>query len=104
MEDTDPDFVAVARVSDLPPVGGLEVTVQGRRIAIFKTSAGYFATEAECPHKGGPLAAGWAENETLFCPLHGWEFDLRTGICQNARRPIECYLVKEIDGEIRIRI
>lgn len=95
----DTEFITVARLSDLPPLGGLEVTVNGRRIAIFKTPSGLFATDAECPHKGGPLAAGWVENDKVFCPLHGWEFDLRTGECHTkSERPITCFAIR-LNGE-----
>ena len=54
--------------------------MQGRRIAVFHTRAGeVFATQAECPHRVGPLADGLLGGTTLVCPLHAWKFDLRTG-------------------------
>jgi len=99
------NFITIARVSELPPTGRLEVTLNGRRIAIFKISSGIVATAAECPHRGGPLVAGWVENETVFCPLHGWEFDLRTGNCTNRpEKGIECYQLSIVGDEIRIRL
>jgi nitrite reductase (NADH) small subunit len=38
-----------------------------------------FATQAQCPHRGGPLADGLLGGSVLICPLHGWKFDVRTG-------------------------
>jgi len=38
-----------------------------------------FATDATCPHKGGPLADGMIGTRTLVCPLHGCGYDLETG-------------------------
>ena len=35
--------------------------------------------QAECPHRGGPLADGLVGGTTLICPLHAWKFDLTTG-------------------------
>lgn len=34
-----------------------------------------------CPHKGAPLSAGEFGDGMVVCPLHGWEFDVRTGEC-----------------------
>jgi nitrite reductase/ring-hydroxylating ferredoxin subunit len=99
------DLVTIARVCDLPPEGRLEVALQGRRIALFRTPSGVFATAAECPHRGGPLVAGWVDKETVYCPLHGWEFDLRTGKCAGHEgKSVECYEVSIEEDEIRIRL
>jgi len=35
----------------------------------------------ECPHQAGSLADGFVEGDIAVCPLHGWEFDLRSGAC-----------------------
>jgi len=35
----------------------------------------------ECPHQAGSLADGFVEGDIVTCPLHGWEFDLRSGAC-----------------------
>ena len=42
-------------------------------------SGNVFATSAECPHRGGPLADGLVGGDTVICPMHGFAFDLRTG-------------------------
>ncbi len=36
--------------------------------------------ENKCPHKGGPLCDGIVSGATVVCPLHGWRFDLDTGV------------------------
>jgi nitrite reductase/ring-hydroxylating ferredoxin subunit len=101
----DTDFVPVCRLSDLPSAGGLEVTVQGRRLAVFKTNAGVFATDAFCPHRGAPLWAGCVEGHSLFCPLHGWEFDIRHGYCRtDPERPVAVHQVKQVGEEIFVRL
>jgi nitrite reductase (NADH) small subunit len=47
---------------------------------VFRTRAGeIFAVQAECPHRGGPLADGLVGGTTLICPLHAWKFDLASG-------------------------
>ncbi|MEP7190292.1 MAG: Rieske 2Fe-2S domain-containing protein [Roseiflexaceae bacterium] len=63
------------------PVGeGRVFDISGLRIAVFHTRGGaVYATQASCPHRGGPLADGLIGGSTLVCPLHAWKFDLATG-------------------------
>jgi nitrite reductase (NADH) small subunit len=101
----DTEFVAVARLMDLPATGGLDVMVGGQKITLFKTKDGVFATDGICPHRGGPLSAGWVEAGKVFCPLHGWEFDLRTGVCPTREdRPIQCYPVRVEGDEVQVNL
>lgn len=72
--------VELVPLSAIPPGEGRTVEAFGRRIAIFHTRVGsVFAVQAECPHRGGPLADGLVGGTTLICPLHAWKFDLATG-------------------------
>ena len=63
------------------PLGEARVfQVDGHAIAVFRCRTGeLFATSAECPHRGGPLADGVVGGHAVICPLHGYLFDLRTG-------------------------
>lgn len=63
------------------PLGEARVfRVDGREVAVFRCRSGdVYAVEAECPHRGGPLADGLVGNHSVICPLHGFVFDLRTG-------------------------
>ena len=95
----------VARLEDLPDVGGKEVEVDGKRICLFKQNGEVFATAALCPHKGVPLAVGCVENGAVICAMHGWEFDLWTGNCRNVPgHEVKTYAVKVEDGKIRLKI
>ena len=99
------DFVTVARMDDLPGVGGVELSVEGRTLAIFKTESGVFATESMCPHRGGRLFAGWVEQGKVYCPMHGWDFDLRTGACgSHPEQPIKCFETRVIEGNLQVRL
>ena len=70
----------IGPLSMIPLGEGRNIQVLGERIAIFHTRAGaVFAVQAECPHRGGPLADGLVGGNTLICPLHSWKFDLTTG-------------------------
>src|SRR5262245_38213341 len=57
------------------------VTVDGAGVALFRRGDEIFAIGNECPHQGGSLCDGWVEGDIVTCPLHGWEFDLRSGAC-----------------------
>lgn len=83
---------AIAVLSEIPPGEGRNFEIAGQRIALFHTRSGeVFATEAECPHKGGPLADGLVGGETLVCPLHSWKFNLKTGEPLLGTCPIATY-------------
>lgn len=72
--------VKLGALSSIPPGEGRNFDANGETIAVFHTRAGgVFATQAECPHRGGPLADGLIGGTTLICPLHSWKFDLATG-------------------------
>jgi nitrite reductase (NADH) small subunit len=79
----------------LIPVGeGRNFEIAGQRIAVFHTRAGQvFATQAECPHKNGPLADGLVGGNTVICPLHSWKFDLSTGEAVMGSCTLKTYLV-----------
>jgi nitrite reductase (NADH) small subunit len=69
----------------VPPGEGRTFLVGQRAIAVFRTRSGdLFATDAQCPHRGGPLADGLVGGCLVACPLHGFRFDLRTGESQGS--------------------
>lgn len=74
------DFIEVARVSDVPVGAVRGAAIGDRRIAIYHTAAGFFASDNTCPHRGGPLAEGDLMGVEIVCPWHLWSFDVRTGI------------------------
>ena len=63
------------------PLGeGRRFEIGGASIAVFRSRQGrVFATQAECPHRAGPLADGLIGGDTLICPLHNFKFNLETG-------------------------
>ena len=97
-------FVRVGRAGDVPLLEGRAVTVGGRRIAVFRTEAGYHAIGAVCPHAGGPLADGIVGDSCVTCPLHNRRFDLRTGAGIGGHPGVESHEVVELDGELWLRV
>ena len=75
----------VAEPEGIPPGQSVEVTVEGKEVALFNVDGTYYAVGGRCPHRSGPLAKGRVETvegkPAVRCPLHGWLFELETGRC-----------------------
>ncbi len=87
----------------VPPGEGKAFEVRGRRVAVFRGRSGeLFATQAECPHKGGPLADGIVGGGTVICPLHAYKYDLKNGQpLGNGCPALQTYRVElGMDGEM----
>jgi nitrite reductase/ring-hydroxylating ferredoxin subunit/uncharacterized membrane protein len=76
--------------------------INGRRLVLARTEAGYVAFDDRCTHRGGSLAGGVMIAGTVQCPWHGSQFDCRTGrvAAGPAEQPIEVYPVREEQGRI----
>ena len=104
---TDPaEEYRVAGVSEIPPGEGRAFEVEGTRVAVFRTRTGQvFATQAECPHKRGPLADGLVGGTTVVCPLHDRIYDLATGAALVGECDIRVYPVRVAqDGAILLTL
>ncbi len=86
------------RVEDVPLGEGRAITLDGRRIAIFRAPAGWFALDAACPHRGGPLADGIVCDNAVICPLHDRRYDLAGGEALNADDSVTAHAV-ELQGD-----
>ena len=97
------EFVAVANADQIMSDRGLRVMVGGRELALFNVGGQFYALDGQCPHRGGPLGEGITENGRVYCPLHGWEFDVKTGACiNNPAKPVACFPARVLDGKVEI--
>jgi nitrite reductase/ring-hydroxylating ferredoxin subunit len=71
----------ICRLSELEEGRGRLFEVDGRSLAVFRVGGEVMAVDDECPHRGGSLAFGDLQGKTVYCPMHAWPFDLRTGHC-----------------------
>jgi nitrite reductase (NADH) small subunit len=91
--------VTVCRLSELPAGQGYLVEAGGEEIAVFRVGDEVYAVENTCPHRGGPLAFGDLRGATVYCPLHAWGFDVRTGRCDEfPDAPLRTFPV-HVEGE-----
>jgi nitrite reductase/ring-hydroxylating ferredoxin subunit len=51
-------FVTVARLGEIPPGTGRQVTVGERWVGLFNLDGQYHAIDNVCLHRGGPLCEG----------------------------------------------
>jgi len=97
------EFVAVVEANQIPSDRGLSVNAGGRELALFKIDGQFYALDGRCPHRGGPLGEGITEDGRVYCPLHGWEFDVQTGSCiNNPEKPVACFPARVLDGKVEI--
>src|SRR5262245_2071052 len=91
--------VKVLELSALKPDTPGLATVAGQDVAVFRRGDEVFAIGNECPHQGGSLCDGMIEGDIVVCPLHGWEFDLRTAACMTVPgESVPRYQVSVEDG------
>jgi nitrite reductase (NADH) small subunit len=103
--DRAPTFVTVARVDELPPRSGRQVTVEGRWVALFNVDGSYHAIDAICLHRGGPLAEGSLSHCIVTCPWHGWQFDVTTGVLvQDPTVGVTLHETRVIGDDVQVRL
>ncbi|HYV26540.1 MAG TPA: nitrite reductase small subunit NirD [Candidatus Eisenbacteria bacterium] len=97
------EFVSVVRCDSIRPGAGCSLKLNEHEIAVFNVGGTFYALDGRCPHRGGPLGVGCVEDSRVYCPLHGWGFDLETGACiDNPERPVKTYPTRVRDGEVQI--
>lgn len=85
--------------TELPPGEGRAYAAGDVQVAVFRTRAGQlYAVSAVCPHAGGPIADGIADEQVVICPLHQHTYELATGCSRTGQPPLRAYPVA-IDGE-----
>ena len=93
------DFVRVARASEVPSGSAKVVVVLGHPVALFNVDGAVYAVSNVCLHRGGPIGEGTLDGAIVTCPMHGWEYDVRTG--RNVTNPaarLRTYAVR-LDGD-----
>jgi nitrite reductase/ring-hydroxylating ferredoxin subunit len=96
----------VADASKLYPGEICVVRIGWEEYALANVGGRFYATSNRCPHQGGSLGDGFLEGRKVTCPLHGWEFDVETGLAAHPMQPgkIRCYATKVEDGKVWIQL
>jgi len=61
-----------------PPGSCISVETDEGPVAVVHLGDGFFALEDTCKHMDALLSDGALEGEILVCPLHGWEYSVKT--------------------------
>ena len=94
------EFVAVARLSQLPEGGTLRVRVDDNPVLLANVEGTVYACDDTCTHEDSSLYLGCLKGALISCTLHGSRFDVRTGEPQDppASEPLATYAVR-IEGD-----
>jgi nitrite reductase/ring-hydroxylating ferredoxin subunit len=97
--------VRVGTLSELPPGTVAEAEIRGQVIALCNVAGTVYALDGICPHAGGRLGHGAVHGYWLCCPVHGWEFDCRTGEHgHGSAYRVRTFPVSVVGGEILVDI
>jgi nitrite reductase (NADH) small subunit len=114
--------VRIGTLADLVANGRLVEAVDGREVVVLEHAGKLWAYENNCPHLGGPVGEGKlvarvesivneddgsvsedrfvASDVRLVCPWHGYEYDLKSGVCvADARVRLRAWTVV-VEGEV----
>jgi nitrite reductase/ring-hydroxylating ferredoxin subunit len=98
------DFLKVASLRELPVGELLSVELEGHKLVLANLDGTVYALDGICTHQEAVLAEGSLYEECLMCPVHGGEYDVRTGeaITLPAIEPLRRHEVRVEDGEILV--
>ena len=82
------------------------VNVDGEAILLCRIEGRYHALRDICSHADQALSEGRLRGHTVYCPLHGARFDVRTGEClaRPATEDVQSYTVQEDDEGLVISL
>ena len=81
------------------------IQVDDLSIGVFHHKGGWYALQNSCVHRGGPVATGNIDGDTLVCPWHGFEFNVTTGEClADPSARLDMYPVEVRDGQIYLEV
>jgi nitrite reductase/ring-hydroxylating ferredoxin subunit len=81
-----------------------ELSVHG--VVVCRVAGQLYAVEDNCSHREARLSEGRLRGSLLTCPLHGAQFDVRTGAQQGppAPCPIASFPITEAEGSATVHI
>jgi len=94
------------QLKDLPASGrGIKVSIDGEEVAVFRVGKEIFAVSNVCPHQHfSRIYEGTLDGLVVTCPMHGWSFDLRSGVCVNGSGSLKRYKVTLRGNEMLVEL
>jgi 3-phenylpropionate/trans-cinnamate dioxygenase ferredoxin subunit len=80
------------------------LVIRGKRICLVKHDGKILAVQNSCTHSGGSLHLGTINYlGEVVCPLHQYQFDLKTGREASQRSAdLECFSIRESEDGVFI--
>lgn len=100
------EYVRVAALQDIVEGEGLRCETPAEPVALFRVGDDIYCIDDTCSHAQASLSEGEQQGTIVTCPLHGGQFDLRSGRVARlpAIAPVHTHPVKIVDGEILVGI
>ncbi len=101
-----PQWYPVASLGEIEPGTVKRVELDEYEIGVYNLGGEYYAIDDVCTHQYALLSEGevYSDEGTVECPLHGSEFDIRSGrpCGLPAVTPVATYEVRVADGQIEV--
>ena len=96
----------VGPAASVPPGGVIAANAGGEIVAVFNVDGKFYAISDTCSHAYASLSEGDLDGYHVMCPLHGSEFDVRTGnaLTLPASSPVESFPIEVEDGDLIVTI
>ena len=81
-----------------------KLTIDEKALCVVRLEDGLYAINNQCPHAGAQLHHGSCNKRgVVTCPLHGYKFDVKTGISADGNNyKLTNYRFKTEDGILYI--
>jgi nitrite reductase/ring-hydroxylating ferredoxin subunit len=97
--------LVVCREEEIPEGERKILAVDGLSIGIFHHQGRWVALRNSCLHRGGPVAAGRLDGDTLTCPWHGFQYNVLSGeLLVDPSAKLEMYPVTVQDGQVSLLV
>lgn len=104
LESTARD-VQLASLADLPDNTPFAANVAGVDLVLIRRGGDVKALYGRCAHRGVLLADGHIDGDTVVCDVHGWRYNVETGISPvNPAVALATFAVQIRDGAVYVDV
>jgi nitrite reductase/ring-hydroxylating ferredoxin subunit len=98
------EFGRIARMDEVTPARPKRVMVGAHEIVLFRVGNEIFAVENLCPHQQFSMFhQGVLDGYTIACPMHTWNFDIRSGKAVTGSGRIKTFELRVVGNEVLIK-
>lgn len=105
--DSDGFFATGVKATKVKPNQMTTVKINGQKIVLTRYEETIHAYGSECPHAAADLSQGEAARWKVFCPDHGYCFDMRNGRTlwpEDEPLRLKTFPVKIEDGLVKVKV